>query len=216
MALRSLLDLLPGARRSIIMQEPQPDISSGAPRERFFGWAPTLDATGSVLEVGTKQAVEGESTHSQDEFTQVRRENYLMIDVEDGSDVDLVADLHKLPTDWTGRFDAFIAVAVFEHLERPWIAAKEVARILKPGGRCYIATHQTFPLHGYPSDFFRFSREALSLIFEDAGIRTLEVAYEHRTQIIAPTTIMPARYAKDWNAVWPSYLIVHLAGEKPL
>jgi 2-polyprenyl-3-methyl-5-hydroxy-6-metoxy-1,4-benzoquinol methylase len=45
-------------------------------------------------------------------------------------------------------FDALVAVAVFEHLERPWIAAKEVARVLKPGGFAYVSTHQTFPLHG--------------------------------------------------------------------
>jgi len=214
MAFKTLLELLPGSRRSLT-EEPQPDISSGAPRERFYEWSQTVGETGSVLEVGTKQALEGESTHSKDEFPLVLRENYLMVDIEDGADVDIVADLHDLPADWTGRFDAFVAVAVFEHLERPWIAAKEVGRILKPGGRCYIATHQTFPLHGYPSDFFRFSREALSLLFEDAGVRTLDVAYEHRTQIIAPRTIMPPRFARDWNKVWPSYLIVHLTGEKP-
>jgi SAM-dependent methyltransferase len=87
----------------------------------------------------------------------------------------VTADLHVLPQDWARRFDALVAVAVFEHLERPWIAAKEVARVLKPAGWCYISTHQTFPLHGYPSDFFRFSKEALALIFCDADLHVEEV-----------------------------------------
>ena len=33
---------------------------------------------------------------------------------------------------------------------------------LKIGGRLFIQTHQTFHLHAYPSDYFRFSTEALA------------------------------------------------------
>ena len=195
--------------------EPRPDLSSTAPRDRFLDWAEKLDATARVIEIGTKQWVEGAETHLHDYFPGVPRANYLMVDIEAGNDVDVVADLHELPADWTGRFDALVAGAVFEHLERPWIAAKEVVRVLKPGGRCYIATHQTYPLHGFPSDFFRFSREALSLIFADAGLEIHEVAYEHRSQIIAPPILMSKAYARGWNRVWPSYLCVALYGEKP-
>lgn len=216
MGLRALLDRLSSLNGNAAPVEMPPDLSSAAPRERFYASAQSLGPAASVLEVGTKQAVEGEPTHSQDEFPDVPRENYVMIDIEPGSDVDMIADLHDLPAEWTNRFDAFIAIAVFEHLERPWLAAEEVSRVLKPGGLCYIATHQTFPLHGYPSDFFRFSTEALSLIFADAGMRTIEVAYEHRTQIIAPKAIMPAKYCRDWNKAWPSYLCVHLFAERPL
>jgi SAM-dependent methyltransferase len=137
-----------------------------------------------------------------------------MADVAPGPDVDIVADLHALPSEWTNHFDAFVANAVFEHLERPWLAAKEIVRVLAPGGACYVSTHQTFPLHGYPSDFFRFSKEALSLIFADAGLHVIEVAYEHRAQIVAPVALVPASASDQWNAAWPSYIIVHLFGEK--
>jgi hypothetical protein len=191
-----------------------PDISSAAPRDRFLLLARSLGPSASVLEIGTKQAVEGRSTHSKGAFPNVSRENYIMADVAPGHDVDIVADLHALPSTWTSHFDAFVANAVFEHLERPWLAAREVLRILAPGGLCYVSTHQTFPLHGYPSDFFRFSKEALSLIFADAGLRIVETAYEHRAQIIAPEAIVPASFQKEWNATWPSYLCVHLFGEK--
>ena len=194
---------------------PRPDISSPVPRERFLAWAETLGPMSEIIEVGTRQWVEGAETHLRDCFPTVPRERYVMVDIAAGTDVDVVADLHDLPADWSGRFDALVASAVFEHLQRPWVAAREVARVLKPGGRCYIATHQTYPLHGFPSDFFRFSTEALSLIFTDAGLEVLEVAYEHRAQIIAPRAMMSKAYGRGWNRVWPSYLLVNLMGRKP-
>lgn len=190
------------------------DHSSSVPRDLFIAMARDLGSESRVLEVGTKQAVPGISTHSQASFPNVSRSNYVMIDVLPGPDVDIVANLHALPSEWDGTFQAFLAGAVFEHLERPWIAAREVARVLDEGGFCYIATHQTFPLHGYPSDFFRFSKEALSLIVEDAGLRVIECAYEHRARILMPEALLPGPYQDQWNADWPSYIVVHLLAIK--
>lgn len=168
----------------------------------------------SVLEVGTSQAVPGVSSHFMHLFPGIERSQYVMVDIKAGQDVDVVADIHALPEEWADRYDAFVASAVFEHLERPWIAAKEVARILSPGGICYISTHQTFPLHGYPQDFFRFSTEALALICTDAGLEILGVAYKHRCKIVLPPALLDARYVESWNSEFPSYAIVHLAARK--
>jgi hypothetical protein len=104
---------------------------------------------------------------------------------------------------------------VFEHLERPWIAAKEVARVLAPGGFCHVATHQTFPLHGYPRDYFRFSTDALALIFADAGLEVLAVGYEFRTKIIVPPEILDPRHIENWNKEFPSYALVKVTAIKP-
>jgi SAM-dependent methyltransferase len=193
---------------------PQPDMSTLAPHDRFVAAARQVRADARVLEVGTKQSIEGRVTHVHGHFELVPRENYTMADVEAGNDVDVTADLHALPADWTSRFAAVVAVSVFEHLERPWIAAKEIARVLAPGGFCYIATHQTFPLHGYPSDFFRFSKEALRLIFEDAGLRVIEAGYQFRTKISVPDEIVSLGYQETWNAAFPSYMAVNLFAEK--
>ena len=193
---------------------PQADISTTAPRDKFVAAAKQMPAGARVLEIGTKQAVAGRATHAQHYFPHVPRENYTMSDVEAGNDVDVVANLHSLPAEWTNRFAAVVAISVFEHLERPWIAAGEVARVLAPGGFCYIATHQTFPLHGYPSDFFRFSREALKLIFQDAGLHVAEVGYQHRTKISVADEVVPLAYQETWNAAFPSYMAVDLFAEK--
>ena len=202
----------PAARPTYVVT---PDESSTLPLDRFYGAAASLPAGSRLLEMGTKQAVEGISTHSSGRFPGVARADYVMCDILPGRDVDVVGDLHGLPASWTASFDAFLAHAVFEHLERPWIAAQEVARILKPGGICLVATHQCFPLHGYPSDFFRFSKEALSLIFRDAGMKVLEVAYNSRATITAPAHVVEPAFHEQWNATWPSYIEVAVFASKP-
>jgi hypothetical protein len=36
---------------------------------------------------------------------------------------------------------------------------------LRIGGVLFVQTHQSFPLHGYPLDYFRFSEDALASLF---------------------------------------------------
>jgi SAM-dependent methyltransferase len=215
-ALSKFRDAIAGRSAKAARETAAADMSSSAPRDRFTAAAAALKVGARVLEIGTKQSMEGRASHVKHLFPRVPRGNYLMADVEAGTDVDVVADLHALPQDWTNRFDALVAVSVFEHLERPWIAAKEVARVVAPGGFCYIGTHQTFPLHGYPSDFFRFSKEALALIFRDAGLNVVECEYEHRAKISAPNEFIPLSYQDEWNATFPSYMVVNLFAEKRL
>lgn len=167
-----------------------------------------------VLEIGTAQAIAGVSTHNMKIFPDTTRSDYTMLDIKAGADVDVVGDIHRMPPEWTDRFDASVADAVFEHLERPWIAAQEVARVLRPGGFCHIVTHQTFPLHGYPNDFFRFSTDALALIFADAGMQVAAVGYEHRTKIILPPELLEPAQLEKWNRDFPSFAVVKLTATK--
>lgn len=182
--------------------------------DRFAALAAERRPT-SVLEVGTLQSVAGRPTHQHGLFPWVARADYLMVDAAPGPDVDLVADLHALPAEWTDRFGAFVAFAVFEHLERPWIAAREVARVLAPGGLFLVSTHQTFPLHGYPRDYFRFSKEALALIFADVGLEVIEASYLHRCKIVAPDAVVPSDKLEAWNRHYPSWILVNAIGRKP-
>lgn len=196
-----------------------PQLPKDSEEENIFGqFLARIEAAppSVVCEVGTLQSIPGISTHSFRSFPSVARANYVMVDVQPGPDVDVVADIHCLPEDWTNRFDAFIASAVFEHLARPWLAAKEVARVLAPGGLCFISTHQTFPLHAYPSDFFRFSTDALSLLFTDAGLEVLHLGYQDRCLIIPPESVVLPGQLRAWNKTFPSYARVSLVGRKPV
>jgi SAM-dependent methyltransferase len=168
----------------------------------------------NVLEAGTLQSNHGQATHSHGRFPWVAPKDYVKLDIVAGPDVDVVGDLHALPAEWSQKFDCVLANAVFEHLERPWIAAREIARVLAPGGVFLVSTHQSFPLHAYPSDFFRFSREALRLIFEDAGLVVDAADYKHRCAIVPPPAVMARRQVDAWNATFPSFILVQAAGHR--
>ncbi|RKY20487.1 MAG: hypothetical protein DRQ55_07570 [Planctomycetota bacterium] len=91
------------------------------------------------------------------------------VDVRPGPGVDLVADAHELsrqlPAD---SFDALWSHAVFEHLAMPWLVALEMNRVLKTGGLAWIVTHEAFPVHEWPSDFWRFGPGAWEGLFSPA------------------------------------------------
>lgn len=58
-----------------------------------------------------------------------------------------VNDLHACGIR-SGAFDTVISCESIEHLERPDVACKELARILKPGGRLYLTTPNYLGLLG--------------------------------------------------------------------
>jgi SAM-dependent methyltransferase len=196
-----------------VSRSPDPETAEDTSHRRF------LDLVGearprSVCEFGTRQALEGRATHSRALFPFVERSDYVMVDVQPGADVDVVADLHCLPDSWTGKFDAVIASAVFEHLARPWVAAGEIARIMAPQALCYVGTHQSFPLHGHPDDYYRFSDKALALLFADAGLDILCCTHFWRCWIVPPVQVLDTAGVEAWNATFPSYIGVSLVARK--
>ena len=135
-----------------------------------------------VLEMGTKRSNPEVSTMHR--AWAAEDADYVCTDIEMGIDVDVVADAHQLSAAFAeNTFDSVISVSVFEHLQRPWIATHEIAIILKPGGETLIYTHFAFPIHGYPCDYFRFTKEALETICSDAGLEIVGSDYENPAYI---------------------------------
>jgi SAM-dependent methyltransferase len=71
-------------------------------------------------------------------------------------------------------FDAVICIEVLEHVQRPWLAAEEIWRVLRPGGRLMVTTPFIHGFHGkggkdqsqenYP-DYWRYTHQGLELLF---------------------------------------------------
>jgi SAM-dependent methyltransferase len=156
-----------------------------------------------VLELGTMRWDEGFATHHQ--AWAPHASQYVMSDVTDGLDVDVVADAHDLAPFATSSFDAYIAVSVYEHLRQPWVAAQAAHRVLANGGLLLVFTHQTFPIHGYPSDYYRFTDVGLASLFEDVGFEVLDHGYQYPCQII------PTAEVTRWNPGAPAFLNVTVA-----
>lgn len=168
-----------------------------------------------VLEIGTRGWDGKAPVHHKNRVLQVNpAAEWTGVDIMAGEGVDVVADIHQLsqllPAE---HYHAAIAIAVWEHLARPWTAAKELAKVIQPGGMALISTHQTFPYHAYPKDYFRFSREALGEIFApDHGWRVVESAYEF------PCTVVPKcnyfAHAHNWNFEADAWLTVSCLAER--
>ena len=76
-------------------------------------------------------------------------------------------------------FDVVYSNNVFEHLRRPWLAARNAIWLLKPGGICITIAPFSLRYHESPADYFRFTHSGLSSLFEDAGdVRILVLGYD--------------------------------------
>ncbi|MCR8642780.1 class I SAM-dependent methyltransferase [Paenibacillus sp. N1-5-1-14] len=83
---------------------------------------------------------------------------YVGCDMRPGPGVDMIQNLHAidLPTYAAGTV---ISLDTMEHVEYPHLALRECHRILQGGGVCIISSVMNFPIHDYPSDYWRFTPE---------------------------------------------------------
>jgi hypothetical protein len=122
----------------------------------FTGFVKTVCARGGrVLEIGAR-ARSGVSHRNL--FSPLVR--YVGLDISSGPNVDAVGDAHHLSRLVTGKFDAVFSISTFEHLLMPWKVALEINKVLELGGLAYTQSHQTWPLHDAPWDFWRFSQDS--------------------------------------------------------
>lgn len=172
---------------------------------KFMAKANALTAP-RVLELGTKRSSADRSTRHDSLFPNAVE--YLGTDIEMGLDVDFVADVHRL-TKVTGeeQFDIIFTEAGFEHFKYPQLAAMEIMKALRVGGLVFIQTHQTFPIHAVPYDYFRFSKEALASLFgEGMGFKV------HATGYASPAAIFSRVDPNGRSAL--AYLHVNIFAEK--
>jgi len=80
------------------------------------------------------------------------------------TDLHCIADAHSLPFE-DDTFGYVYSLAVFEHLHSPWVAAEEIYRVLKPGGKVFTLTAFMQHLHGYPNHFFNMTTSGLKRVF---------------------------------------------------
>lgn len=69
----------------------------------------------------------------------------------------------------TGSFDAVFSLNVLEHVNDPWICAKEIIRVLKPGGIAYVVVPFLQPVHGYPDHYYNMTTSGLRRLFQEFG-----------------------------------------------
>jgi SAM-dependent methyltransferase len=74
------------------------------------------------------------------------------------------------------QFDKVMSFAVLEHTRRPWQVAREMCRVLKPGGQLLIDYPFMQPVHGYPHHYFNATPQGHRSLFEEfCDIESVEV-----------------------------------------
>ena len=86
-----------------------------------------------------------------------------------GSRPDVFGDGARLPF-VDGCLDAVLCLEVLEHVPEPEAVLKEIARVLKSGGRACITMPFLYPLHDAPFDFQRFTEYGLRRSIRQAGL----------------------------------------------
>ena len=141
-----------------------------------------------ILELGTKRSNNDNPTHHKKIFEDIPNLEYIMTDIEKGVDVDVdvISDLHSIDKNFEKNyFDCIISCSTFEHLKYPQLCSHNLMKILDIDGIIFIQTHQSFFLHGYKYDYYRFSREALiSLFSQKMKFKTLSSYFEFDCLII--------------------------------
>lgn len=85
---------------------------------------------------------------------------YVGCDMREGPGVDRILDLHHvdLPSETVGTV---LILDTLEHVEYCREAMEETYRILCSGGLAIVSSVLNYPIHEYPSDYWRFTPEGL-------------------------------------------------------
>jgi hypothetical protein len=123
-----------------------------------------------VLEVGSRMTIPGAWWIVNRD---IAKGQWLGIDMQEGPGVDQVVDIHNPPAEWTGRFSGVLCSEVLEHVARPWLALPKLHEIMQPGGWMVVTTLTSFPIHGFPDDYYRYTPSGLKLLLQDAGFKNV-------------------------------------------
>jgi SAM-dependent methyltransferase len=91
--------------------------------------------------------------------------NVVNFEIVDYSTTDVLGVGEHLPFK-SNVFDAVFSLAVLEHVKDPFESAREISRVLKPGGTLYVAVPFLQPFHGYPNHYYNMTSSGLRNLFD--------------------------------------------------
>lgn len=75
----------------------------------------------------------------------------------------------------SGAVEGVVALQVLEHTPRPAAVIAEAHRVLKSDGRFLVSVPQSYPIHGEPHDYYRYTAYGIRYLLEHAGFKVESV-----------------------------------------
>jgi SAM-dependent methyltransferase len=116
-----------------------------------------------IVEFGSMQVEDGQPNDLRPLFAE---REFIGTDFRNGPGVDRIEDLRNL-TFGDGEIGTALCLDTLEHCADPIAAARELRRVVSPnGGVCVLSSVMLIGIHGYPSDYWRFTPEGLRLLLD--------------------------------------------------
>ena len=75
-------------------------------------------------------------------------------------------------------YDVVLSGQVIEHVRKPWIWMRELARVCKPGGVVITINPVSWPFHPAPIDCWRAFPDGMTAVYEDAELDVILSKFE--------------------------------------
>lgn len=136
-----------------------------------------------VLEIG-----EGKNSLNR---KKIRATIYQTLDIRKEIEPDICGSIYEIPMK-DESVGIIIAIEVLEHCYSPQKAIDEIYRILKKNGICILSARFIYKIHGSPHDYYRFTDQALSCLFQNFKTKEIKA---HGNMFVAVWDFL---YQKDW------------------
>ena len=141
--------------------------------------------TAAILEIGSQDVNGSLREHA------LPSTNYVGVDLEEGSGVDVVAEVGKALPLSDETFDLVLASSVFEHDPCFWNTFLEMCRVTKEGGYIYVNAPSNGVVHRYPMDNWRF--------YPDSGRALVQWATAQGYAVTLVESFIADRDQHMWN-----------------
>jgi len=101
------------------------------------------------------------------------KQDYVLLDMNKQAcpSAEIVADILRMPQVKSDHYGVVLLCETLEHLANPFMAFKEAARILRPGGLFICTTVAVWAIHRHPKDYFRFLPDGLEYLCQVSGLK---------------------------------------------
>lgn len=121
--------------------------------------------------------------------------------------------------DQIGKFDVVYSNNVFEHLEDPFCAARNVWNLCRDGGLIVTIVPFAQRYHESPNDYFRYTNRGIEKLFEVAGgVKVIESGYDIKGRRNnwqgsgLNNDIVPRDNFGAWRETWFTVCVLEKAG----